>query len=83
MIPWNPAATAQDHLAAAREVGPWPREIAGLGRLRTVAFERCSEPDCPTWTWSCYGTRTPLCLAHAKARAAAVPAVIDGKELEW
>ena len=60
----------------------WPREIAGLGRLRIMALERCAV--CEEHTWAFYG-QTPLCLAHAKARAAGVsaPAVIDGKELEW
>ena len=60
----------------------WPREIAGLGRLRIMAFERCA--DCEEHTWAFYG-QVPLCLAHAKARAASasVPAVIDGKDLGW
>lgn len=78
MIPWNPEATAQDHLAAAR-VGLWPRAIAGLGRLRIMAFERCAE--CKEHTWCFYG-QVPLCLTHAKEKAAAIP-VLDGKELGW
>ena len=45
-----------------------------------MAFERCAE--CEEHTWAFYG-QTPLCLTHAKARAAAVPALLDGKELGW
>ena len=61
---------------------PWPREIAGLGRLRIMALERCAE--CEEHTWSFYN-QTPLCLTHAKEQAAGAPvlAVIDGEELEW
>ena len=64
------------------EIGPWPREIAGLGRLRIMAMEPCAE--CEEHTWSFY-KQTPLCLTHAKARAAGapVPAVIDGEDLGW
>ena len=57
----------------------WPREIAGLGRLRIMALERCAV--CEEHTWAFYG-QVPLCLSHARERAEVVP-VLDGKELGW
>lgn len=61
----------------------WPREIAHLGRLRIMAFERCAE--CAEHTWAFYG-QTPLCLTHARARATnppPPPPALDGQDLGW